>query len=241
MPPRAADPSRWLTPPQGLERDEQHTYWLAGYAFPATITGVLAALKSAQALARIEASRAVWEPRGLAVHSALELAATEAQWSPDHCPPCWPYLDWIEPLLAYPIWEGVEVIAAEFPLYWLEGEGDFGLAGTFDLAWEQPGTVSPLHGGPLRTLVDLKTQASPRAAPYDTRPQLGGYLSLAAHHGLVFDAAATLWARPGHCRLSSHGVEECLTAWQQALDAYLTVSSVDFLPAVNGGDSQLRN
>lgn len=220
MPPRPADPSRWLQPPQGIERDDEHRYWLGDFAFPISVTGILASAKTPIALDRIEATRCQWEPRGTIVHLALELAVTVPGWSIDLYPPCWDYLDWVEPLLNHAIWRDVQVIASEFPLYALDHHGGLSIAGTFDLAWEVPGTTSPLHGGPCRTLVDLKTQANAKAGAYDTRPQLGGYLTLAAHHGLIFDSAATLWARPGRCKLATHSVGECLDAWNQAVAHY---------------------
>ncbi len=224
MPPRPAAPHHWLAPPADLERDQEHIYWLGDFRFPVSITGVLAAGKSAIAKERIEATRDQWEARGTQVHLALELAATSGDFHADHHPNCWPYLDWIEPLLGHAIWQQVEVIASEFPLYALDHHGGLSIAGTFDLAWQQPGTVSPLHGGPLRTLVDLKTQANPKAGAYDTTPQLGGYLTLAAHHGLVFDQAATLWCRPGKTQLTTHAIETCLDAWSLAVHHYLNSS-----------------
>lgn len=233
MPPKAAAPDAWLPPLPGIERDSEHTYWLGDFRFPVSVTGVLAAGKSAAAHQRLEASRPQWAPRGVAVHQALELASSGGAWCPDLHPASWPYLDWIEPLLNHAIWNGVEVIAAEYPLYLLDHHGGPSIAGCFDLAWQLPGTISPLHGGAERTLVDLKTQSSPGSSPYDTRPQLGGYLALAAHHGLVFDRAATLWARPGRCQLVTHSVAECLASWEQALARYRTADP----PEPAAGDS----
>ena len=64
----------WLAPIPGLQRrDPEHRYWLGDHLFPVSITGVLQVAKSSYALARIEASRPVWEPRGNTCHLALEL------------------------------------------------------------------------------------------------------------------------------------------------------------------------
>jgi hypothetical protein len=74
-------------------------------------------------------------------------------------------------------------------------------------------------------LFDLKTQGSPSSSCYDTRPQLGGYLSLAAEHGLTFDGAATLWARPGRMQVKTYDVGECLEAWESVLANYRQVQT----------------
>jgi hypothetical protein len=102
----------------------------------------------------------------------------------------------------------VEVIASEMGLYSME----LNVAGTFD------GAFRTSDG--RRILFDLKTQANEKAGAYDTKPQLGGYLTLAAEHGLTFDGAATLWARPGRTRVALHGASECVEAWKGALADY---------------------
>lgn len=65
--------SPWLDPIPGLWRDEEaHRYWLGDHLFPVSITGVLAHGLNEIAKRAIEAKRAIWEPRGTAVHAALE-------------------------------------------------------------------------------------------------------------------------------------------------------------------------
>ena len=221
MAPKPAPPDCWLPAPPGLERDEAHVYWLGDFAFPVSVTGVLQAGKSPLALDAIASTRPQWESRGTTVHLALQLAASNPDWDVNDNPSCWPFLAWIEPLLGHSIWRSVEVIASELPLHQIDHHGGLSVAGTCDLAWQIPGTTSDLHGGPRRSLVELKTQAQADSTPYDTRPQLGGYLALAAHHGLVFDSAVTIWARPGHTRLITHDVPDCLAAWQLALDRFI--------------------
>lgn len=220
MPPKAAPPECWLPAPPGLERDDAHVYWLGDFPFPVSVTEVVKAGKSPLALEAIARSQHQWEARGTAVHLALQLAASDPGWDLNDHPGCWPYLEWIEPLLNHAIWAEVEVIASELPLHLVDHHGGLSVAGTCDLAWHIPGSRSDLHDGPRRALVELKTQARGDAAPYDTRPQLGGYLTLAAHHGLAFDSAVTLWARPGHTRLITHEVGDCLAAWQEAVARY---------------------
>jgi len=208
-------PHRWLDPLDGLTRDPSHRYRLGAHVFPASVTGVLCIQKAPIAMQRIEATRADWEPRGVTVHRALELAATVPGWCPDDWPACWRWSEWIEPLLAHPLWREVWICASEMGLYSL----DLNLAGTFDGAFLAPGP----GGRWRRILFDLKTQGRHDASAYDTRPQLGGYLTLAAEHGITFDGAATIWSRPGRTQVASHGVDECLTAWNDALAAYRAV------------------
>ena len=68
-----AAPSDWLPPIRGLRRtDPEHRYWLGDHLFPVSITSVIGSAKSEWAMARIEATRHQWEPRGHTVHQALE-------------------------------------------------------------------------------------------------------------------------------------------------------------------------
>jgi hypothetical protein len=210
-------PHRWLDPLPGLERDHQHRYRLGGHVFPVSVTGVLASSKSTYAMERIEATRADWEPRGNTCHRALELAATTPHWHPDDWPACWPWIDWIWPMLTHPLWGEAVLCASEMGLYSL----DLNIAGTFDGAY----LVPRAGGGWHRILFDLKTQGRADASCYDTRPQLGGYLTLAAEHGIRFDGAATLWARPGRARVTTYGVDECIEAWGAALASYRAVEA----------------
>ncbi len=218
MPPKAAAPHLWLKPLKDIERDEHHRYWLGDYQFPVSVTGVLAAGKSPIAMERIEATRDQWEARGNLVHKALELAATTPDWSPDLFPECWDYLDWVEPLMDHAIWQSTEVVASEFMLYQLDHTSGVAIAGTCDLILEVTDSASTAHPGRQRILLDLKTQANPKAGRYSTAAQLGGYITMAHHHGITIDRAATLWAKPQRCSLSSYSTQECIDAWQDALD-----------------------
>jgi hypothetical protein len=204
----ASAPDQWIHPLGGLQRDESHRYRVGAHVFPVSITGVLSIQKGKFARQRIESTKADWEQRGHTVHRSLELAATVPDWHPDHWPPGWAFSDWIDPLLHHPLWGEVRVIASEMGLYSLE----LNVAGTFDGAF--------VCSDGRRILFDLKTQSNPKAGSYDTRPQLGGYLMLAAEHGLVFDGAATLWSRPGRTGVALHDASECLSAWEAALADY---------------------
>jgi len=116
-------------------------------------------------------------------------------------------------MLTHSFWDQALLIASERPTYSRRRN----IAGTYD-----GGIVVPKPGpGWWRYLFDLKTQGSAAASPYDTRPQLGGYLEMELEHGNIYDGAITLWARPGRCCLSRvYTVEECLAEWEGALALY---------------------
>ena len=205
-------PHRWLDPLPELERDERHRYRVGNHVFPISVTGVLAASKSDFAKKRMEETRHLWEARGNNTHKALELASTDPDWHPDDWPTGWPFMDWIWPMLSHPLWNEAYVVASEMGLYSMEQN----VVGTFDGAY----LIRSPSGQWRRILFDLKTQGKNNASTYDTRPQLGGYLSMALEHGIAFDGAATLWARPGKTVLKTYGINECLDGWTAALAAY---------------------
>jgi hypothetical protein len=211
----------WLAPVPGLRRtDPEHRYWLGDHLFPASITGVIGSSKSDWVLARIEATRHQWEPRGHTVHQALEALLHS------RCHPLMTqqrqaaqqlevlrasdYRAWIEPLLVHPHWQQVTVIASERPTCCLIRN----LAGTYDT-----GYVHRSSG--LRVLADLKTLSARHSSSYCTRAQLGGYMVLEATWGVHYDAGQTIWARPGDTRFSPlYGRAECLAAWAASWAAY---------------------
>ena len=199
--------SSWLEPLPIARDDASWTYWhtQTGHRFPVSITGVISRVhKSSIALARIEACREVWEPRGNTCHAALQHfaiarwgacadpLATESkhlswpdwQLPPDpHGPLYGAYGAWIEPLLAEPLWDHVSVIGSELMLFDL----DRNVAGTIDLVLRLPdGSCA---------LADLKT-LSAKGSRYDTRPQLGAGMVMAEqHYGLEFSRGLTIWSK----------------------------------------------
>ena len=226
----------WLEPIVGLQRlDPQHTYWLDDHLFPVSITGVLQVAKSSYALGRIEASRAVWEPRGNTCHQALEHFLTGRFQPTDHS--CdgkqgdktsgaevdfEAYREWIEPLIEHERWQAVEVIASERPTCCLVRN----VAGTYDTAYidpllpaaaERPAGVS----GPARVLADLKSLTA-SGSTYCTRAQIGGYLALEWSQGHWFDYGQTIWSRPGRTQFSPpYSRRECLAAWAAVWAQYV--------------------
>ena len=204
-------PPSFLPPIPGLRRqDPEHRYVLERpgqppHWFPASVTGVLALGKSAYAMERIEATRAVWEPRGNTCHLALEcflqgrldelgIIAAESD-----------YTDWVLPLISHDRWQQVDVIASERPTCCLQRN----ISGTYDC-----GLVERSSG--LRILADLKS-LSENGATYSTAAQLGGYMALEATHGVWYDAGQTIWCRPGQTTFSQlYSRQECLHAWALA-------------------------
>ncbi|MCP9803460.1 hypothetical protein KBY75_07760 [Cyanobium sp. T1G-Tous] len=224
----------WLDPIPGLQRrDPEHRYWLGDHLFPVSITGVLQVAKSSYALARIEASRPVWEPRGNTCHLALELflagryrqdgdvdlaeVLNRLTSEEDFLD----YREWIEPLISHERWDEVEVLASERATCCLVRN----VAGTFDVAFVD--LQLPVSGGrpagvsgPARVLADLKS-LSASGSTYCTRAQIGGYMALEWSHGHWYDYGQTLWCRPGRSQFSPlYSRSECLSAWAAAWAHY---------------------
>lgn len=219
--------SSWLQPLPICRDDSTWTYRLLDrpHWFPVSITGVISRVcKPEEALAWIEAWRQVWEPRGNTAHAALQhhalhtWRAPQSLWPPglDASQPVDPfgplygaYGAWIAPLLAEPLWQHVQVLAAELMLYDLARN----VAGTLDLLLRFPdGTCG---------IADLKT-LSERGRKYDTRAQLGAGICMAEqHYGLTISRGLTLWASPGHCQIQTHPAAECRQRWERVFQTYL--------------------
>jgi hypothetical protein len=213
--------SDWLAPIPGLHRrDPEHRYWLGQRPFGVSVTGVLAAGKSAYAMARIEATREHWEPRGNTAHRALELLLgmeqgadmAELQQLAQG-----PWGDWVNPLISHPRWQEVTIRASERATCCPRR----GLAGTYDASWVDP-SLPPSEArpgavqGPAAVLADLKSLGE-NGSTYSTAAQLGGYMALEASWGHWYDYGQTIWARPGQTQFSRlYSRAECLAAWAAA-------------------------
>ena len=231
----------WLNPIPGLKRDDpSHTYNLAGAPFPISITGVLRIQKSDLAMARIQATQAIWAPRGNSTHRALELSLRlrfdpllQSGRSSDRPEVIalvselshlrqGDYAEWINPLLDHPIWSEVTVIASERATCCTRR----GIAGTFDTAFLHPALEpSPDRPawvtGPARVLADLKTLGSATTHTYSVAAQLGGYAACEATHGHWYDYGMGIWARPGSATLGPLlSRRECLIDWAAAWTRY---------------------
>lgn len=219
-PPKSSSPSAhatstWLQP-LGLARNQESwTYCLTnGHQFPVSVTQLIGSItKTDKQIEAIMATRNTWEPRGNTTHRALEVMVNQ-RWNPNPPPGLTPpppgdYADWIEPLLAHPLWDHVTVIGSEVMAYSLRRN----VAGTADLVLQFPdGTYG---------IADLKTQSSKTSQPYDTKPQLGaGVEMIGDHYSLLFSRCLTLWSRPGSLTIQTHTADECLAAWLDVCGQY---------------------
>ena len=165
---------------------------------------------------RIMETKHIWEPRGKAVHKALEDFLTTGD------PGEWPseYAEWVEPLLEHSVWQTYEAIACEYRLADVERQ----IAGSFDCLLRRKDDHQQL------VLVDLKTQGKADASPYDVSPQLGGYLGMLSLHWpkLYVQKAGVLWSRPGGTTLQKVDVDEAVIEWQGARDAFLMLNAPEF-------------
>ena len=215
-PPTPTPPmTSWLPPIPGLHRrDPEHRYWLGDVEFPISVTGVLACLKTAYAMERIEATRSSWEARGNTAHRALELFLSlffsPAGWDAENAHELQQlkegdYADWVVPLIGHDRWPHLQVIASEHPTCCTARR----VAGTYDTAYiDEAGRT---------VLADLKSLGSAEASTYSTAAQLGGYMALEATHGVLYDAGQTIWCRPGSTTFSPlYSRAECLLAWAGA-------------------------
>lgn len=200
-------PSLDLLPAMPVERDDSTWCYRrtdTGHQFAVSCTQLLGRRKTPAAMAAIEASRHIWEPRGNTVHRALE------DWLLGHEPDCGDYADWVEPLLAHRCWAAVEVIGIECRMF----DQPQDVAGTADvLVRYRDGTVG---------VWDLKTKQAKGSSRQDVRPQLGfATRVLCDWYKLQPSRNAVIWAYPGETRIESHDADECHLAWQDAYESYV--------------------
>lgn len=198
-----------LLPPMPVERDDETwTYRRTDtdHQFAISCTQLLGRSKTPAAMAAIEASRHIWEPRGNTVHAALEAWLLDDVQPDQDCP----YHDWIRPLLEHRCWQQVTIIGIEARMF----DQGHDIAGTADvLVRYADGTVGSW---------DLKTKQTQRSSKQDVRPQLGfATRVLIDHYRLLPTRNAVLWSYPGECVVETLDASECHLAWQDAVEAYL--------------------
>lgn len=214
----APETSRWLKPLPILFNEEAHRYYHepTGTWLNHSVTQVCKGRKDAWAMKRIMETKHIWEPRGKAVHLALENFLTTGD--PGKFPE--EYAEWVEPLLEHSVWQSYEAIACEYRLCDVERS----IAGSFDCLLRRKDDHAQL------VLVDLKTQSKADASPYDVSPQLGGYLGMLGLHWpqMYVQKAGVLWSRPGATTLQKVDVDEAVIEWQGARDAFLMLNLPEF-------------
>ena len=193
----------------------RYTWQPTGEVMSNSVTGILKARKDARLLQIFEDTKHIWEPRGNAIHKAMELFLNGTD--PDDLLGG-DYDDWLKPAFRYPMWEHMEVIATEYSLVDLKR----GIGGQLDLlAWD--------HLMDRMCLIDFKSTGKSKRH-YNTAPQLGAYCAMLIDcRKLVVDELITVWISPGEThigffdddgkRLDSRtepSPAQCLEQWEEA-------------------------
>lgn len=196
-------PMPLLPPIEGLHFDEAaHRYAWQGQWLPWSSTGIVSDL-TPHARKRIDETKHVWEPRGLAVHACLEHHLLgEAALDPGD------YREWVEPLLDCWLFQGCEPLGVEYRLV----DPRKRVAGSCDFILRTAkGTI---------VLGDLKTVSSEPAAHSrkTADAQLGSYISMMAlHHPyLVINRCVTVVSGPGVTLVKPSEPDACVAAWEEA-------------------------
>jgi len=186
--------------------DEAHRYcweptgvWLAY-----SVTRITGGTKSPEAMKRINETKHIWEPRGKHVHAQQEnfLLGRDIDLGD--------YAEWIEPLLAFPLWKKLRPLGVEHRL----ADPERSIGGSLDALCE--------HEDGRIFLIDLKTQSSKNSTPYSTDLQMGAYASmLSMHYPLAVDRCLTIWAKPGGVSVTPADPAVCIPAWEACRDAFL--------------------
>lgn len=202
-------PPGFLPPVPGLVFHEDiHRYRYQSNWVPWSVTRITGHDMSPSKRSNILKTKAQWEPRGNAVHNAMEAFLTGKQ-DLTTVDGYEAFNDWISPLVFHPIWDRYQPIACEHRMV----SPDASVAGSLDVL---------LSNGSEIVLCDLKTQSNARAAPYDTSRQLGAYCWLLDHcHGIQPVKCITLWARPGHTAQTIADPSDCLSSWNDCYAKFL--------------------
>ncbi len=196
-----------LPPISGLTFDEAaHRYHLEGHGWiTVSTTSVLSAGDSQDKKDRIAQTKHIWEPRGNTVHACLEAHLLgAAQLNPGD------YADWVDPLLAHPLFTKYRAIAVEHRLYGLWSRLTY--AGSLDFL---------LTDGERLLLGDLKTLSSARGKTRDISGQLGAYcIAIEQHYGLFVDACIGVFSKPGSVDVTTYTPDQCTESWTRAVERY---------------------
>jgi len=129
-------------------------------------------------------------------------------WMPDE-PRYQPFRSTIQPLLAHPIWNTAQILAAPFLTYTPHSL----IAGPIDAILQLPdGTMA---------IAMLQTARRQKALLYAVRTELGGALAAVIDHRTIAPAhALTIWAAPGSTEIEYHHPDSCLGLWVDAASLY---------------------
>jgi len=201
---------------------ETHRYiWEpTGEIFVHSVTGITGFDMDEKKKIAIARTKPIWAPRGTAVHSIFEWCLNNKKnhnnekriEEGSELAKNWEnYKDWIEPLTSHRyFYEDFEPIETEFTVC----DRQNSIAGTFDAFGFDKRTKKYV-------LLDLKTQQSARANPYNTNEQLGAYLSMLLKIGVQVDECRTVWCRPKKTVIGEfQHPNDCLSAWNDKLDLW---------------------
>lgn len=203
-----------LPPIPGLQfLEESHRYLYMGQFIPYSATKILSHDMTDHKRKRIEETKSQWEPRGNCVHQALEAFLTSKDVEMGE------YGEWIEPLIAHPLWTKYQPLAVEHRLV---DKKELYYAGSFDFLLK--GTDGKIILG------DLKTLARANSPTRSVATQLGAYLYLMSqwHPEIMVTRCMGVFSKPGKVELTVHEPQECLDAWMSSLDAHKSLYQPDF-------------
>tara|TARA_R100001510_G_C7642892_1_gene200452 strand:+ start:509 stop:1201 length:693 start_codon:yes stop_codon:yes gene_type:complete len=205
---------------------ETHRYiWEpTGEIFVHSVTGITGFDMDEKKKKAIEKTKHIWAPRGSAVHAVFEYCLNlkikardpdfieEALDENSELSKNWEkYSKWTLPLTTHRyFYEDFEPIETEFTVC----DRKNSIAGTFDAFGFDKRTKKYV-------LLDLKTQQSEKANPYNTNEQLGAYLSMLMSLGVQVDECRTVWCRPNKTVIGEfQHPTDCLSDWNYKLDIW---------------------
>ena len=183
--------------------EEPHRYQFKETWIPFSVTGICSHDLCPKVKERIFSTISEWQPRGHAVHAALEafLKREEADVDPKWMP-------WVEPLLDHPCWSKYDAVGVELRMV----SRDLYYAGSLDAL---------LTDGDKVVLVDLKTKSSKKSRMSDHRRQMGAYVHmLEVNFGVFVDKCVILAAKPGAVDQAIYDPSDCYEQWHACLEEF---------------------
>ena len=121
-----------------------------------------------------------------------------------------PYAEWIDPLLAHPLFKQYEAIAVEHRM--VSKDGFF--AGSFDALLRG----LDKSGKPQTILMDLKTLKHAHSPTRSIAKQAGAYICLLNdNHKILVDRVVGVFSKPGSVEMVVEDPQDCIDAWQDCL------------------------
>ena len=194
---------------------ESHRYRFKDIWIPYSVTGITSYGMDGYVQKKIDDTKHIWGPRGDTIHACLEAFLTGAAvLNPGD------YAEWVDPLLAHPLWSRFRPLAVEHRMV----SKDHFYAGSFDALLHGPDK----DGNETTVLVDLKTVAKASTPVRSIAKQAGAYIALLNdNHRVQVDRVIGVFAKPGMVELKVEDPDECLSSWVDHLD-YFKSQQPDF-------------